>query len=237
MPDLLVASPYGQLPTYLAAPEGTGRWPGVVVLHDAAGMGADVRHQADWLASEGFLAAAPDLMARGRGLRCMLQVAREARAGHGRSYQEIDVVRSWVSQRDDCTGRVGVVGFCLGGGFALMLAPRGGFDAASVNYGAAADDAYGEQALRGACPIVASFGAKDRMLAGAAERLETSLTALGVPHDVKEYPQANHSFLNDHQGDLTIMLRISARLGLRYHEASALDARRRIIAFFDAHLR
>jgi carboxymethylenebutenolidase len=237
VPDAVLASPYGQLPTYVATPAGNGPWPGVVVLHDAAGMTADVRHQAEWLAGEGYLAAAPDLMTRGSGLRCMIRVAREARSGAGRAYEEIDAVRTWLSARDDCTGRVGVIGFCMGGGFALMLAPRGRYDVAGVNYGVASTDAYGEAALRGSCPIVGSFGGKDRALKGAAARLETSLTALGVPHDLKEYPEANHSFLNDHQGPLPMVLRISSRLGLRYHEPSAADARRRIVGFFDTYLR
>lgn len=238
MPDHAVPGPYGSVPIYLAVPGGAGPWAGVVVLHDAVGMSADLRRQADWLAGEGFLAAAPDLFVRGRGVRCLLQVAREARAGHGRAYDEIEAVRAWLAARDDCSGRVGVVGYCMGGGFALMLAPQGRFDASSVNYGAASGDAYGEAALQGSCPVVGSFGAKDVSLRGAAAKLESSLTALGVPHDVREYPLANHSFLNDHDpSDLPVVFRISARLGMRYHEPSASDARRRIVAFFDAHLR
>jgi carboxymethylenebutenolidase len=238
MAEQVVTTPHGALPTYLSVPQGSGPWPAVVALHDAAGMTADLRRQADWLAGEGFLTAAPDLFARGRGMRCLLQVAREVRAGSGRAYDEVDAVRTWLGARDDCTGRVGVIGWCMGGGFALMLAPRGGYDASSVNYGAASGDAYGPDALRGACPIVGSFGAKDFSLRGSAAKLEASLTAAGVPHDVKEYPDANHSFLNDHdRADLPVLFRISARLGMRYHDASAVDARRRIVAFFDAHLR
>jgi carboxymethylenebutenolidase len=237
MPEVIAESPHGALPTYLAIPAGSGPWPGVVVIHDAAGMTADVRRQADWLAGEGFVAAAPDLFTRGSGVRCFLSIVREAAKGAGRSYDEIEAVRTYLAGRDDCTGRIGVIGFCMGGGFALMLAPQGRFDAASVNYGAARSDAYGEEALRGACPIVGSFGAKDFSLRGAAARLETSLTAAGVPHDVREYPQANHSFLNNHDpGDMPLIFRISARLGMRYHEPSAIDARRRIVAFFRAHL-
>jgi carboxymethylenebutenolidase len=88
--------------------------------------------------------------------------------------------------------------------------------------------------LRDSCPIVASYGAKDRTLRGAAGRLEEVLNNLGVPHDVKEYPDAGHSFLNQHDSAL---FAVTGRLiGGGYDEASARDARQRIVAFFAAHL-
>ena len=69
----------------------------------------------------------------------------------------------------------------------------------------------------------------------------TALTAAGVEHDVKEYPGAGHGFLNDHEGagdKVPLLLAVVGRLsGASYHEASAQDARRRILAFFDAHLK
>ena len=88
----------------------------------------------------------------------------------------------------------------MGGGFALMLAPRRGFAASSVNYGTAPKRAYTPAFLRGSCPVVASYGGKDRTLRGAADRLDKALTAVGVEHDVKVYPGAGHGFINDHEG-------------------------------------
>ena len=88
--------------------------------------------------------------------------------------------------------------------------------------------------LAGACPIVGSYGAKDRTQRGAAQRLERALTANGIEHDVKEYPDAGHSFLNDHRD---LLFRMMSVAGIGYHEPSAQDARRRIVSFFDTHLK
>lgn len=117
------ADPVAGLPQRLpSAHPADADWPGVVVVHDFAGMSHDLRSQADWLASEGFLAAAPDLYYWGSRLRCLWTIMREVTAGRGRTVSDIDAVRDWLSARDDCTGRIGVIGFCMGGGYALALA-------------------------------------------------------------------------------------------------------------------
>jgi carboxymethylenebutenolidase len=119
------------------------------------------------------------------------------------------------------------------------LGPGRGFAASSTNYGGRPADA--EQFLAGACPIVASYGGKDRSPMGyrAAARLERALAANGVEHDIKVYPDAGHGFLNDHPpADRTpLLLVLNIVSGTRYHEPSAQDARRRILAFFDTHLK
>jgi carboxymethylenebutenolidase len=164
-------------------------------------------------------------------LRCVQATFRSLFSGQGQAYDDIERSRRWLLGRDDCSGRVGVIGFCMGGGLALMTAGRG-FDVSAPNYGPLPKNL--DTALSGACPVVGSYGARDRTLKSAAAKLEAALIHRGIPHDVKEYPDAGHSFLERFPvGPLAPVLRVA---GMGYEAASADDAWRRIHAFFDEHL-
>jgi carboxymethylenebutenolidase len=237
MPDIDLGSVSGgskRLAGYLARPSGDGPWPGVVVIHEAFGADAVMRRQADRLAAAGYLALLPDLFSDGGAPRCVLGTFRAMYARKGKPFVDIETARGWLRDQPGCTGKVGVIGFCMGGAFAVLTASRG-FDAASVNYGPLPLRGLPD-VLTGACPMVASYGRKDVALRGAANKLARTLTDLHIPHDVKEYPSAGHSFLNDAPngpGPLRPLLRV-ANIGPE--PEAAADAWQRIEAFFAEHL-
>jgi carboxymethylenebutenolidase len=235
VPDILIpgAASAPQLRAYLAVPPtGEGPWPAVVVVHEAFGLNDDTRQQADRMAAAGYLAVAPDLFTAGGALRCLRTTFRALMRGEGAAFGDLEATRVWLRDRADSTGRVGILGFCMGGGFALMAANKG-FDVSAPNYGAVPPNA--EEVLGGACPVVASYGRRDPMFRGAAAKLESALTTLGVEHDVKEYPDAGHSFLNRHNaGPFSVLEKVA---GFSYHQPSAEDAWARILRFFGEHLR
>jgi carboxymethylenebutenolidase len=218
---------------YLAVPAGSpGPWPGVVVIHEIFGLNRDIRAHADHLAALGYLALAPDLYGGKSWVRCVRSAIRQLHAGTGPAFEALDGSRTWLAERPDCTGQTGVIGFCLGGGFALLCAPRGEYSAAAVNYGEVPADA--ERILAGSCPIVASYGSRDPMGVGPPQRLAATLTTLSVPHDVQVYPGAGHSFMSPKPAALAPLLRLAR---LEYEPVAAEDAWRRISAFFGEYLR
>ena len=167
-------------------PAGEGPWPGLLLVHEIFGLDDEMMRHADTLAAMGYLVVAPDLLARGRRVVCLAQTMTALRKGRGRAFDDLEAGRSALLADPACNGSVGVIGFCLGGGFALVLAGRPGWDAVAANYGALPQDLA---ALDGACPVVASYGGRDLYLRGAASTLETALTERGVEHDVQGVPR------------------------------------------------
>lgn len=238
MPDVSigsVASGSSNLRGYLARPAGAGPWPAVLAIHEIFGVTDDLRRQVDRLAAAGFLTLGVDLYSDGGFRRCVVSTVRDMIGGNrdGRAMADIAAARAYLAEHADSTGKVGVIGFCLGGGFALLAAGTG-FDAAAPNYGQLPKNA--EQVLAGACPIVASYGGRDVSLRGAAAKLDKTLTRLQVPHDVKEYPAAGHSFLNQTYFGPAPLAGLQRVIGLGPEPEAAADAWSRIESFFDEHL-
>jgi len=207
---------------YVALPE-RPRGRGVLVLHEAFGLNDDIRRIAGRFADQGYVAVAPALFG---GLRCLARTLREEARR-----QELDGWRDWMREQQDVE-HAGIIGFCMGGGFALGHAATGAdFDAVSVNYGMVPD---GD--LSRVCPVVASYGELDRMFVPQAARLVELLEKAGVEHDVKLYPGAGHSCLNRHEGWQEAITRIPGPMTIGYVESAADDAWARIFAFFDKHL-
>lgn len=224
----------GVLVTPVALDGQTSSWSAVVMVHEAFGVTDVMRRQAERLGRAGYVVLMPDLFSEGGARKCLRATFRALMTGEGRAFVDIERSRQFLLERSDGTGRVGVIGFCMGGGFALMTASRG-FDASSVNYGRLPKDI--DQSLGGACPIVASYGAKDGSLKGAAVTLETALEKAGIPHDVKEYPNAGHSFLNDAPSGPKVLRPLFKQvLGVGPDPVATSDAWQRIEAFFGEHL-
>jgi Dienelactone hydrolase family len=138
MPDTTIPAADGTpLKAYLAIPAEAGPRAGVVVIQDALGLTRAIGEHVDRLASYGYLAVAPDLYARGGMLRCVQATFRSLFSGQGQACDDIETSRRWLLGRGGCSGRVGVIGFCMGGGFALMTANRG-FDGEDEEPGATA---------------------------------------------------------------------------------------------------
>jgi carboxymethylenebutenolidase len=201
---------------FLAVPEGVGTAPGVVIVHDVWGLSDHTRSIATRLASLGFVALAIDLYRRDPEV----QVSEPGRWMRAMSDPEVlDDLRQaaeLVKGVPESNGRVGVVGFCMGGMYALMAGcSRLGFSAAVPFYGLLSHRhgiLYDPDGLDPAkkpreplamasalsCPLLAFFGDQDTFipLSDVAE-LERGLVRSGVASEVVVVPDAGHAFMND----------------------------------------
>lgn len=226
--------------TATVRPTAPGPWPGVVMLHEIFGLDDVLRRQAERLAAAGYVVYAPDLLGDGVRIGCVARALRALTSRTGRSWEVIEAARQALLADADCSGRVGVIGFCMGGGYALVLASpdadvpaAGGFSVSAVNYGMIPADI--DDLTRRACPVVASYGGRDRTTDRIVE-LETALATASVPRDVKVYAPAGHSFLNDAPNGPLLMRAIAKIAHVGPEPASAADAWLRIEAFFATHL-
>lgn len=218
----------------VAMPSGAGKRPGVIVIHEIFGLNDDIRRIAGRVADLGYAALAPDLY-DGPGSRfiCIARTLMTLNRGEGAAYKDLDAARKFLQQQTSVDStRIGVIGFCMGGGFALMFAARAPMNVAATFYG---DVPKTTDQLRGVCPVLGGYGERDKMFAAQGRRLDQLLSELGVEHDVKIYPDAGHSFMSRNIGILASIGKMTP-MKAEYNPEAAEDSWERIEAFFARHL-
>jgi carboxymethylenebutenolidase len=217
------------MPAYVSRPAGPGRVPGVLFIYEMFGMNDEMKRIADELAAEGYAVMLPDIFSRGSWFSCVRKVMTELKAGTGSSIQDLIAGRNWLATQkyiDD--ERIAVMGLCMGGGFALLLAKTKLFRVSAPFYGQA------PRSMEGSCPVVASYGGKDWLLVDA-DRLKRDLEARKITHDVKIYSDAGHSFMNrPSNAFVKVMGKLTGRMG--YKPEAAADAKRRLVRFLRQNL-
>ncbi|WP_052683964.1 dienelactone hydrolase family protein [Rhodococcus sp. B7740] len=200
----------------------------VMVVHDITGSESDIVESLRIVAQQGYLAVAPLLYTGGGSkLTCMVATMRSLAMRRGPAFEVIELTRTAILDDALCNGEVAIVGFCMGGGFALLEADRR-YVAAAAFYGYLTSyKSISEQS----CPVVASFGSRDPLLPRGEHRLRRALDSRGVESDIKTYPGVGHGFANHIDLVPEKLLRIT---GFGYNQAAATDAWTRVFEFLSA---
>jgi len=215
----------GSIKGYFVKPaNATGKLPVILVVHENRGLNPYIEDVARRVALANFVAFAPD------GLTSVGGYPGDDEAG-GAAFGKVDrnkmaedfvAAATWLKARPESTGKIGVTGFCFGGGVANTLAVRMGGDlAAAVPYYGAAPSAADVAKIKAA--VLAHHGELDTRLAEAWPAYDAALKAAGVPHEGYIYPKANHGFHNDTTP--------------RYDEAAAKQSWDRTLAWFNKYVR
>lgn len=214
----------GPVRAYCARPAGHAEpLPGVLVIHENRGLNAHIEDVARRTALAGYLALAPDGLTYAGGAPLDQEAARDLFGRSDRARITDDVVAGvpYLAGRADCTGRVGTVGFCYGGGVSLLCAARTSATAASVCfYGSplAADDV-----ARVKAPLMMHYAGNDERINQSIPEFRALLDEHAVAYSLHMYPGTHHGFHNDSSE-------------ARYDEAAATLAWRRTLALFEATL-
>jgi len=210
---------------YLAVPDSAGPHPALVVIHEWWGLNDWVKEEAQKFAGQGYVALAVDLY-RGK-VAYDPNLAHELSRGlpQDQGVRDLEAAYNYLASRPDVRhDKIGSVGWCMGGGYSLMLAenePK--LAACVVNYGSMPTDKEVIQKIQ--APVLGNFGAEDRGITPAAvEAFETAMKAAEKSIDVKVYDGAGHAFENPNN-----------KLG--YREAAASDAWARTISFLNRTLK
>jgi carboxymethylenebutenolidase len=208
---------------YYARPEGTGPFPGVVVIHEIYGLNENIKDIARRFARVGYAALAVDLFAGGNRAVCMSRVMSGMlfRPLNNGGLNELKAALGYLgSQPEVDSKRLGAIGFCMGGGIAIAWACTDQrLKAIAPFYGS--NPARASKALERLCPVVGSYPEPD-FTTSHGRKLETALEQHHIPHDIKIYPGTKHSFFNDQ--------------GRSYDAAASADAWQRVLTFFGEHL-
>jgi len=215
-------STISQLNGYLARPAGDGPFPALVVVHEAFGLNDNIRSIARRFAEERYVALAVDLFSGRNQVVCMFRLLRGLLLNsldHG-GVRGLKGALTFLAQQSGVdAGRIGAVGYCLGGSLAIAWSCTDDRLKAIAPYYAMNPRPLG--AVARACPIVGSYPEAD-FTAKAGRALDAELDKHGVPHDIKVYPGAKHSFFNT---------------GWNQDAAAAEDSWARVLAFFEQYIR
>ncbi|WP_267617300.1 dienelactone hydrolase family protein [Gordonia bronchialis] len=208
--------------------EPSGPRPSVLLVHDATGDEVDTERNLRIVAGQGYLALAPLLFTTGPNkLGCIVSAMRSLAVGHGPAFAILERARVTLADDAQSTGDVAIVGFCMGGGFALLEGDAR-YVAAAPFYGSLTS--Y-RRVRADTCPVVASFGQRDPLLPFGERRLRRVLDKHGITSDIKTYPGVGHSFANQIDAVPDRVLRIA---GMHYDADVSADAWDRVFAFFAA---
>ncbi len=215
-----------RLQGYLRRPDGPGPFPAVVVIHELFGLNDNIRSIADRFAAEGFVALAPNLFSRPGGIPrfCVTQMVKAfiASAVDQVAVRDLTAAVAYLQGLEGVSAeRTGVVGFCLGGGYALLVACASDEVKASVAFygrNPGAIDAVAN--IR--CPVLYFYGENDRFIRGGVPKLEQAMHDHGKRLTVRSYPDASHSFMNDQRKS--------------FRPGPAEDAWQHTLSFFREHL-
>jgi carboxymethylenebutenolidase len=196
--DVPSPSGHGTIKAYVAKPaNATGKLPSVLVIHENRGLNPHIEDITRRIALDGYLALAPDALSPLGGYPGDEDKARTlfATLDQAKTRQDMLAAAATLKARAESNGRVGVVGFCYGGGIAHMLATQLPDLAAAVPY-------YGnhppvEDAAKVKAPLLIHFAAVDERINAAWPAYETALKAAGARYTAHQYPGTQHGFNND----------------------------------------
>jgi carboxymethylenebutenolidase len=212
----------GAMDSFFSKPAGAGPFPGMIVIHEIFGLNDNIRQISREFAGQGYAALAVDLFSNRNRAICMMQIfyGMIFRPLNNSMLEDLNSAFNFLKQSQGVDAdRMGAVGFCMGGAYALQMAiTTNGMKAASVCYGA---NPRPLEAVALACPIMGSYPDKD-FTTKAAHELEASLVNYNVPHDIKIYENTQHSFYSQQRTPFEV-------------EAS-IDAWQRMLKFFGEHL-